>query len=91
MGRSPAVRSGYGGPRIASLVLSGQKASDMAGLPTGHPETSVGRWTKQLLASGKGRLMPGALGRSSSREEFLEGQVEEYKAALGEAHAELRC
>ena len=52
-------------------------------------EQSIGVWERQFLDAGRAGLAPSAA-RSSSREAQLEREVEELKAALGEATVELR-
>ncbi|MGI5380645.1 helix-turn-helix domain-containing protein [Streptomyces sp. CA-251387] len=53
-------------------------------------QTSVAKWRDQFLESGKAGLAAGASKRAWSREEMLQEQIEDLKAALGEAYVELR-
>ncbi len=53
-------------------------------------EQSISRWKQQLLESGKAGLAEGGPPRPNLRERQLLEEVEELKAALGEAHVELR-
>lgn len=52
-------------------------------------ETSLAKWRDQFLAGGAAALSGGRAG-PTGREELLEAEVEDLKAALGEAHVELR-
>ncbi len=56
----------------------------------GVSEQSVHRRKQVFLASSRDGLARGAKARKSSRETELEAENEELKAALGEAHVELR-
>lgn len=53
-------------------------------------DVTLAKWRDAFLAGGSAALATGARGRPSSRERELETELEEVKAALGEAHAELR-
>ena len=76
--------------RIVLSVLAGEMTVAEAARRNKTSETSVAKWKAQFLESGKAGLAAGGSGRPSSREEGLEAEVEELKAALGEAHVELR-
>src|SRR5215207_9813170 len=76
--------------RIVLSVLAGETTVAEAARRNKVSETSVGKWKQQFLESGRAGLAAGGAARSSSREEALEAEVEELKAALGEAHVELR-
>ncbi len=53
-------------------------------------EQSIGNWKRQLLEGGKQGLADGGRPGSNPQVRRLEEEVEEPKAALGEAHVELR-
>jgi transposase len=76
--------------RIVLSVLAGETTVAEAARKNKTSETSVAKWKAQFLESGKAGLAPGGPGRPSSREESLAAEIEELKAALGEAHVELR-
>jgi len=71
-------------------VLPGEFTAAEAGRKAGVSEQSIHRWKQIFLASGRDGLASGAKARKSSRETELEAENEELKAALGEAHVELR-
>jgi transposase len=71
-------------------VLAGEMTVAEAARRNEVSEISVAKWKAQFLESGKAGLAGGGTARSSAREEQLEAEVEELKAALGEAHVELR-
>jgi transposase len=76
--------------RIVLSVLAGEVTVAEAARRAKVSETSVGKWKQQFLESGRVGLAAGGSTRPSSREEALAAEVEELKAALGEAHVELR-
>lgn len=76
--------------RIVLSVLAGEMTIAEAARRNKVSETSVAKWKAQFLESGRAGLAAGGAARPSSREEALEAEVEELKAALGEAHVELR-
>ena len=53
-------------------------------------EQSISRWKQQFLEGGRAGLVEGGLPGPNGRERQLLEEVEELKAALGEAHVELR-
>jgi transposase len=71
-------------------VLAGEMTVAEAARRNKVSETSVAKWKAQFLESGRAGLAAGGASRPSGREEALEAEVEELKAALGEAHVELR-
>jgi len=73
--------------RAVLSVLAGEQSHAEAARRTGVVEQSVRNWKKQFLEAGRQGL---AGGRRSSREKELEAENEELKAALGEAHVQLR-
>lgn len=76
--------------RIVLSVLAGEMTVAEAARRNKVSETSVAKWKQQFLESGRAGLAAGGAVRPSSREEALEAEVEELKAALGEVHVELR-
>lgn len=75
--------------RIVMSVLRGEHSAVEAARRNGVSEQSVHNWKKQFLDAGRHGLEKG-VGRRSSRELELEAENEELKAALGEAHVQLR-
>jgi transposase len=53
-------------------------------------DVTLAKWRDAFLAGGASALSTGARGRASGRETELEAELDDVKAALGEAHAELR-
>ena len=53
-------------------------------------EQSVSNWKRQFLEGGKQGLADGGRPGSNPQQLRLEAEIEELKAALGEAHVELR-
>ena len=53
-------------------------------------EQSISTWKRQFLESGKAGLAEGGQPGPNARERQLLAENEELKAALGEAHVELR-
>jgi transposase len=76
--------------RIVLSVLAGELSVAEAARRNKVSETSVGKWKQQFLEAGRAGLAAGGASRVSSREEALAAEVEDLKAALGEAHVELR-
>lgn len=75
--------------RIVLSVLSGEVSAAEAARRSGVSEQSVFNWKRAFLDGGRQGLETGQ-GRKSSRDVALEAEIEELKAALGEAHVELR-
>lgn len=75
--------------RIVLAVLRGEHSVAEAARRNGVSEQSVHNWKKQFLDAGREGLEQGGR-RRSSRELELEAECEELKAALGEAHVQLR-
>jgi transposase len=75
--------------RIVLSILAGEITTAEAARQYKVSEQSIGTWKRQFLEAGKAGLAPTAP-KSSSREAQLEREVEELKAALGEATVELR-
>ncbi len=70
-------------------VLRGELSAAEAGRRVGVSEQTVRNWRRVFLESGREGLERGQ-GRRSSRELELEAENEELKAALGEAHVQMR-
>lgn len=75
--------------RVVLSVLRGELAASEAARRAGVSEQSVHNWKKTFLESGRDGLARGGQ-RRSGRELELEAENEELKAALGEAHVQLR-
>ena len=75
--------------RVVLSVLRGELSAAAAGRRAGVSEQTVHNWKKAFLEGGRDRLALGAR-RRSARETELEAENEELKAALGEAHVQLR-
>ena len=75
--------------RIVLAVLRGEVTATEAGRKNGVSEQSIHNWKRLFLEAGRAGLDQGAR-RQSSREHELEAENEELKAALGEAHVQLR-
>ena len=75
--------------RVVLSVLRGEVSASEAARRAGVSEQSVHNWKKIFLESGRDGLAQGRQ-RRSGRELELEAENEELKAALGEAHVQLR-
>ncbi|WP_423916945.1 transposase [Candidatus Poriferisodalis sp.] len=75
--------------RVVLSVLRGELSASVAGRRAGVSEQTVHNWKKAFLEGGRDRLALGGR-RRSARELELEAECEELKAALGEAHVQLR-
>ncbi len=75
--------------RVVLSVIRGEYSVAEVARRNGVSEQSVHNWKRQFLDAGRDGLEKGA-GRRSSREVELEAENEELKAALGEAHVQLR-
>jgi transposase len=76
--------------RVVLSVLRGEVTVAEAGRKAGVSEQTVSNWKRAFLESGRAGLEVGNRPRRSSRELELEAENEELKAALGEAHVQLR-
>lgn len=77
--------------RLVLSVLAGEMTAAEAARRGKTSETSIGKWKQQFLEGGRAGLTAGDSGRPSSREAELEAEVEDLKAALGEAHVAIRA
>jgi transposase len=75
--------------QVVLAVLRGELSAVEAGRKAGVSEQSVHNWKRIFLESGRDGLEQGQR-RRSNREHELEAENEELKAALGEAHVQLR-
>jgi transposase len=76
--------------RLVLSVIGGEMTIVEAARRGKASEQSISRWKQQFLESGKAGLAEGGPAGPHARERQLEAEVEELKAALGEAHVELR-
>ena len=76
--------------RIVLSVLSGEMSVAEAARRNKVSENSVGRWKQQFIEGGKAGLAEGGRAGDNPRERALLAEIEELKAALGEAAVELR-
>jgi transposase len=76
--------------RVVLSVLRGELSAGDAARRAGVSEQSVHTWKRTFLESGRDGLAAKGRTRRSSREAELEAENEELKAALGEAHVQLR-
>ncbi len=71
-------------------VLRGEGSVAEIGRRHRVSDVTLAKWRDAFLAGGAAALANGRRRGQSSREAELEAELEEIKAALGEAHAELR-
>ena len=76
--------------RLVLSVISGEMTIVEAARRGKASEQSISRWKQQFLEGGKAGLVEGGPPGPNPRERQLLDEVEELKAALGEAHVELR-
>ncbi len=76
--------------RLVLAVLSGELSIAEAARKGKASEQSISTWKRQFLESGKAGLASSGPAVPSQRERALAEENEELKAALGEAHVELR-
>src|SRR5581483_3830642 len=74
--------------RLVVAVISGELTVAEAARRSKVSEQSIGNWKRQFLEGGKQGLADG--GRPGSNPQMRRLEDEELKAALGEAHVELR-
>ena len=85
----PSQRSPERKLQVVLSVLRGEVSVAEAARRAGVAEQTVHNWKNALLDAGRAGLA-GPQRRRSSRESELEAECEELKAALGEAHVQLR-
>lgn len=76
--------------RLVVAVISGELTVAEAARRSKVSEQSIGNWKRQFLGAGKQGLADGGRPGSNPQVRRLADEVEELKAALGEAHVELR-
>ena len=76
--------------RLVVSVISGEMTVAEAARRGKASEQSVSNWKRLFLESGKQGLSESGKPGPNARERQLLDEVEELKAALGEAHVELR-
>ena len=86
----PAVISFEDKFRLVLAVIGGEMSVAEAARRSKVSEQSIGNWKRQFLEGGKQGLADGSRPGSSPQLQRLEAEIEELKAALGEAHVELR-
>ena len=85
----PSKRSPERKLQVVLSVLRGEASVAEAARRAGVAEQTVHNWKNAFLEAGRAGLA-GPQRRRSSRELELEAENEELKAALGEAHVQLR-
>jgi transposase len=76
--------------RIVLAIVRGELSIKEAARREGISETSIAAWRDRFLEGGRQALAQGARRGPDPLAMALERECEELKAALGEAHAELR-
>ncbi|HZK50034.1 MAG TPA: helix-turn-helix domain-containing protein [Actinomycetota bacterium] len=76
--------------RVVLSILAGEVTVAEAARRTKVSETTVGNWKRQFLEGGAAGLEAGGKPGPNAAERALLDEVEDLKAALGEAHVELR-
>jgi transposase len=76
--------------RLVLAVISGEMSVAEAARRGKASEQSISTWKRQFLEGGKAGLADSGRLEPSQRERQLADENEELKAALGEAHVELR-
>lgn len=76
--------------RLVLAVISGEMSIAEAARRGKASEQSISNWKRLFLESGKQGLAEHGKPGPDAREQRLLEEVEELKAALGEAHVELR-
>ena len=76
--------------RSGSCCRSGELSSAQAARRSKVSETTIGNWMRQFLDGGAAAVEAGGKAGPNSAERALLDEVEDLKAALGEAHVELR-
>jgi transposase len=86
----PSVFSVEDKYRLVLAVISGELSVAEAARRGKASEQSISTWKRQFLEGGKAGLTANGLPQPNQRERALADENEELKAALGEAHVELR-
>jgi transposase len=86
----PAVISVEDKFRLVLSVIAGEMSNAEAARRGKVSEQSISNWKRLFLESGMAGLAEGGKAGPNARERQLLDEVEDLKAALGEAHVELR-
>ena len=86
----PSVFSVEDKYRLVLAVISGEITVAEAARRGKASEQSISTWKRQFLEAGKAGLAGNGSPQPNQRERALAEENEELKAALGEAHVELR-
>jgi transposase len=86
----PSVFSVEDKYRLVLAVVSGELSIVEAARRGKASEQSISAWKRQFLEGGKAGLAANGSLQPNQRERALADENEELKAALGEAHVELR-
>lgn len=89
MPRLPAIAA-QDKVRIVLSILAGEVTSAEAARRVKVSETPIGNWKRQFLDGGTASVEAGGKAGPNTAERALLAEVEDLKAALGEAHVELR-
>jgi transposase len=76
--------------RLVLSILAGELSVAEAARRAKVSEQSVSNWKRQFIESGRQGVAEGGKPGPNARERALLSELEEVKAALGEAHVELR-
>ena len=76
--------------RLVCSVMAGEMSVAEAARRSKVSEQSISNWKRQFLEGGKQGLADGLRPGSNPQAQRLEAEIEELKAALGEAHVQLR-
>lgn len=89
MSRSPAIPAEEKS-RLVLSILAGEMTVAEAARRAKVSEQSVSNWKRQFLEAGRQGVAAGGKAGPNSRERQLLAELEEVRAALGEATVELR-
>lgn len=76
--------------RLVLAILAGEMTVAEAARRAKVSETSMAKWKAQFIEGGRQQVAAGGSAGPNARERQLLDELEETKAALGEAHVELR-
>lgn len=76
--------------RLVLSILAGEMSVAEAARRVKVSEQSVSNWKRQFIEAGRQGIAVGGKPGPNARERQLLAELEEVKAALGEAHVELR-
>ena len=89
MSRPPAIPA-QDKVRVVLSILAGELTVAEAARRSKVSETTIGNWKRQFLEAGAAGVAAGGRAGPNAAERALAEEVEDLKAALGEAHVELR-